>query len=195
MLGSCVIFERFGRTQRDRLGVANAQDRPSRPRCHGAQTGRARAAEQCQQYGLRLVVGGVAGKRTGPEHPLPGDAGSCFEVGPVEQLDGFAPQVEAESLRGPGSTGGVVVGRGPEPMVHVNGGDITTGRNGKPDEGGGIGATRQSALHRRAGGREGASPQEFGDHGLISYGKSVAVIRDRTTVGGVSTHPARTSEP
>ena len=98
----------------------------------------------------------------------------------------FRPVPDAESFgRLPGAIG-VRGRRRAQPVIDVDGRDVTTGGDGEPDECRGICAARQAADDRRADGRERRSPEQIGDHDRIG-------VRDRTTGACACGRPARTS--
>ena len=71
----------------DGRGPAQAEDRAPGAGTHPGQTRARRAAQQVDQHGLGLVVGGVPGQHVGGQHRVAGVAGPRFQVRPDRDVD------------------------------------------------------------------------------------------------------------
>ena len=70
------------------------------PRAHSGQPTDARTAQQVDEDGLGLIVGRVTEQYITGQRVVAGRTGPCFEVGPRDELDAFAPESRAEAIRG-----------------------------------------------------------------------------------------------
>ena len=152
--------------QRSGLGTSQRQDRVAPARPDRAETCRAGASQQREEQRLCLVVGGVARHRVGTERGSTGGPSAGLEVRSGDDLDTGHPEVGAEMLGDRRCDVGVVVGRCPQAVVDVDGGDVTPRRDGERDQCSGVGAPRETAGDRGARRRKRAPIQELGDEEL-----------------------------
>ena len=75
---------------------------PASVRLHAGEAVQAGTAQHIQQYGLGLVVHGVARHDTGWQYSVPGSAGPGFEVGARRDHNRPAGEAEAEVAGGLG---------------------------------------------------------------------------------------------
>jgi hypothetical protein len=133
---------------------------PSRPdRC---ETGRARTAEEREQHGFGLVVGGVAGHRVGSERRSTSGACARLEVRAVGDVDVDEPEVGPEPAGDRLGERCVVVGGAAQTVVHVHGRDLTASCDSEGDQRSGIGTARQATRDGGAVRRKGAPGEEVG---------------------------------
>ena len=135
-------------------GLGAAEEQPGQP-------GRPAAAQQGEQHGLRLVVGGVAGERVRSEEFSASRAGSGLEVRSVVELGAGAPECHTEAISDPLGRCGRVVRVVAHAMMNVDRDDIQVGRVSEGDQRRRIGATGERACDGGAGGWEHAAGEEF----------------------------------
>ena len=92
------------RAERNGLCPADGEQRSARPDAcgHGAHPGQTvepAAAQEVEQHGLGLVVGGVSGEHTGGEHGVAGRSGAGLEVRAGLDHDALGPEPGAEARR------------------------------------------------------------------------------------------------
>ena len=130
--------------QRMGLGPSQGQDgvTPSWPdRAEASGTG---SSQQCQQERLGLVISGVTGQRVMPECCSTSSSGSCFEIRTIRDIDSDRPEWHVEVRCHGASDVGVGIGRCPQPVVDVDGGDLASGLDGQGDHGRRVGAAGQT---------------------------------------------------
>jgi hypothetical protein len=131
--------------------TAQREDRV-RARGHRRQAVEARAAQQAEEDGLGLVVGGVTGHHVRGEHGAAGVTGAGLEVGSGLHVDPvLAVRRGPACRRWPGRRS--VVGRvGTEAVVDVVGGDDAAGGHGEGQQRGRVGAAGDGAVDGVPGG-------------------------------------------
>jgi hypothetical protein len=146
-----------------RLEAPECQDRVAPSGSDRSEAGSTRAAQERQEQGLGLVVGGVSGQGVGADRRPAGGACACLEVGTVLDVDLDRAEFDVEGrCGGPGDVG-VVVRRPSKAVVDVDCGDVTAGGDGQRDERCRVGAAGESTGDSGAVWWEGASAEQIGD--------------------------------
>lgn len=115
---------------------------------HPCKSGRTASAQEGQEDGLGLIVGGVPGQRVGSDQPTTGVARSCLEVRTVGDAGVLTSERHAEFPGNPFGGRRVIVGTRAVTVVHVDGGDVEIGGEGQRHQGGRVGPARQPTDHR-----------------------------------------------
>ena len=127
-------------------------------RCgHAREAGARRAAENVEQHGFGLVVGGVRDEHRGRavfetrgfERGVPCVTRAFFEVRPRRDLDGAGVEAHTEVGGERGDVARLVRALGTEAVVDVHRDRREPGVGGEHEERNGIGAARTSHDHRR----------------------------------------------
>jgi hypothetical protein len=166
------------RAQRACLGTSQRQDRVASARPDCAETRRACAAQQREEQRFCLVVGRVAGHRVGAERYSTGGPCPGLEIRAGCHVDTDHAEAGTEMLGDRRGDVGVAVGGGPQAVVDVDGGDVTSRCDSERDQCSGVGAARETAGRRGARRRKRAPIQELGDEELGDVVQCDASVED-----------------
>ena len=148
---------------RSRLEASEREDRVAPSGSDRSEAGGTRAAQQRQEQGFGLVVGGVTGQGVGADRRPAGGAGARFEVGAVVDVDRDRVELDAEGCGGGPGDVGIDVCRCSKAVVDVDRGDVAAGGDGQRNERRRVGATGESTGDRCAVRREGAPAEQVGE--------------------------------
>ena len=119
------------------------------------------AAEQVEEHGLGLVVGGVAGEHVGGQRRVAGPAGPRLEVGAGRHASPAPTRKAAPNRAATSATTSASARRaGPQAVVDVDGGDRAAGLDREHEQRQRVGAAGDRAGDGGAGRRERAAGQQ-----------------------------------
>jgi hypothetical protein len=150
------------------VGAPQCQQGPAGTGSHGRQSTSSGAAQQVDQDGLGLIIGGVTGEHVGGQHRIAGCACPCLQVRAVTHLHDGGVERNAHSvgqrpdhLRLSGSAGSKLV-------VDVDRGGVAPCGNRQDEQSRGVGAAGHRTRDDAACGRERGPGEQLMNEWVLS---------------------------